>query len=156
MTIYELLKFVHVVSIVCWAGGAVMFNIMAMRAGKMGADPQGVIKTSETAEWLGTHYYTPLVIVTLLSGIGLVLKSGEVFDFKDPFVVVGILMVVTAGALGGMFYSKKSKQLVAGITERGLNPDSMKILKQIVLVSNVETAFLFFTVFMMVTKVGGP
>lgn len=154
MSLYELIKFVHVASIVAWVGGAVMFNVLAMRSGKMGGDPQGVIRTAEQAEWLGRFYYSPLVVVTLLSGIGLVLKSGGVFDFKDPFVVVGVAMVVAAGALGGVFYSKNTKLLVDGINERGMDAGSMAILKRIVLVSNIETAFLFFTVFMMVTKLG--
>jgi hypothetical protein len=154
MNLTELLLFVHIASVVCWVGGAVMFNILAMRSGKMGADPQGVLRTAEQAEWLGKVFYPPLVILTLLSGIGMVIKTG--YDWEDPFVVVGIAMVITASVLGGAFYAKQTKAMVEGINERGMDERSMSILKRIVLVSNVETAFLFFVVFMMVTKVGGP
>lgn len=154
MDLTELLLFVHISAVICWVGGAVMFNILAMSSGKMGADPEGVIRTAEQAEWLGKVFYPPMVIVTLLSGIGMVVKTG--YDWQDPFVVVGIAMVIVASVLGGAFYAKQTKALVGGINERGMDAASLAILKRIVLVSNIETGGLFFVVFMMVTKLGGP
>ncbi|HVF52281.1 MAG TPA: DUF2269 family protein [Actinomycetota bacterium] len=151
MNLYELLLFVHLAAVICWIGGAVMFTILGSRGAKAGPpDPQRVIHTAEQAEWLGTRFYTPLAIVTLLAGIGMVLESGIGFDHL--WVLIGLTMIIIAGALGGAFYSKNTKALVQGINERGFDEGAQAILKKIVTVSKVELVLLFIVVLVMVTK----
>lgn len=151
MTVYELLLFVHIVSIVLWVGGAAMFSMLASRGAKNApADGSTVVHTAEQAEWLGTSFYTPIALVTLASGIGLVLKGSWGFDHF--FVVVGIGMIVVAAALGGAFYSKQTRALVEGIKARGFDAEAQATLKRIVVVSNIELALLFVAIFSMVVK----
>lgn len=148
---YRILLFLHISFIAVWTGGNFMFGLLAGRAKKLGPpQPEMVVRNLETAEWLGTHFYIPLIALTLASGVGLILESG--MGFGHFFVLFGLGMVVLSGALGAGFFGPKAKKLIAHINEHGMDAEVQAGLGQIMIVSKILLGLLFVTIFVMTYK----
>ena len=149
--LYKILLFVHITAIAIWIGGGFMLALLGVRAAKAGSPPpQMVIRNLEVAEWLGPHFYFPVILTTLVSGIWLVLESG--FGFGHFFVIFGLGMVVLAAAMGVFFFVPRAKILIAHITEKGVDAEAQARLAQVGMVSRLMLGLLVLTVFVMTYK----
>ncbi|HWL65106.1 MAG TPA: DUF2269 family protein [Actinomycetota bacterium] len=149
-----LLLYAHIVLAILWIGGAVMFNLMATRARSSGS-PEAVIRTMGDSEWAGKFYFTPVAILTLVTGVVLVLTSNGAYTFEDPFVVAGIAGIVISGVLGGTYYAKAAQSISAAVNERGLEDAGTRSqLDRLRLIAWVETAMLLGIELLMVYRAG--
>lgn len=151
MALYRILLFVHITAIAIWVGGGFMFALLGARAAKAGPPPpQMVIRNLEVAEWLGPHFYLPVILTTLVSGIWLVVESG--LGFGHFFVLFGLGMVVLAAAMGVGFFVPRAKALIAHINEKGLDAEAQSRMAQVAMVSKVMLGLLVLTTFAMTYK----
>jgi uncharacterized membrane protein len=149
--LYTVLLFVHITAIALWVGGGFMLALLGVRAAKAGPPaPQLVIRNLEVAEWLGPHFYLPVILTTLVSGIWLVVESG--FGFGHFFVLVGLGMVILAAGMGVGFFVPRAKALITHINERGVDAEAVARMAQVALVSKVMLGLLILTIFTMTTK----
>lgn len=149
--LYRILLFLHISFIATWIGGSFMFSLLGSRAKKLGPpQPEMVVRTLESAEWLGRVFYGPLIGLTLISGVALVLESG--LGFGHFFVIFGLGMILIAGAMGGGFFARRSKALIAHISERGVDAEAQAGLAQIFIASKILMVLLFLTIFVMTYK----
>ena len=151
MSLYEILKFVHICAVILWVGGSVMFLVLTARMNN--DDPAVVAKIAEDSVWLGNRYYTPVAIVTLIAGVWMVITSG--MGFEHLWITIGIAVVVISAVLGMAYYAKAGKAIAEGARTGTLTDETRAKLAQIRTVARVETALLFFAVYAMVTKLGG-
>src|ERR687895_92346 len=90
---YDWLKLVHVLGAMVWVGGAVMVQIVAIRA-MASKDPVRQATFSADAEWLGMRVFTPASVIVLLAGIGIVLVSR--IDLAVLIFVVAMMVLKPA------------------------------------------------------------
>lgn len=151
MSLYKILLFVHITTIAIWVGGGFMLALTGARAAKAGPpSPQMVVRNLETAEWLGPHFYAPVIFVTLASGIWLVLEIG--LGFGHFFILWGLGMIVLTGTMGVTFFVPRAKALIAHINEKGVDTEAQESLAQVAMVSKLLIGLLILTIFVMVSK----
>lgn len=151
MTLYKILLFVHITAIAIWVGGGFMFALLGARAAKAGPPPpEMVIRNLGIAEWLGPHFYLPVILTTLVSGIWLVDESG--LGFGHFFVLFGLGITVLAAGMGVGFFVPRAKALASHINEKGLDAEAQAAMAQIAVVSKVILGLLVLTIFAMTYK----
>lgn len=151
MTLYRILLFVHVTTIAIWVGGGFMLMLLGARAAKEGPPPpQMVTRNLEMAEWLGPHFYLPVILTTLVTGIWLVVESG--LGFGHFFILFGLGMVIVAAGMGVGFFVPRAKALIAHINEKGIDAEAQAMMGQVAMVSKIMLALLVLTIFTMTYK----
>jgi hypothetical protein len=98
-------------------------------------------------EWLGPHFYGPVILTTLVSGIWLVIESG--LGFGHFFVLFGLGMIVVAAGMGFGFVAPRAKALIVHVNEKGVDGEARALLGQVATVSRIMLLLLILTVFAM-------
>ena len=141
------LLFLHILSAAVYIGGAVAVTVQATGAAEM---PRQFLKMADLAgRAIGIG-----AALTLVTGIGLVLEGG--YGFSTTFVLVGIGAILIAGAVEGMYSSRKMKAAKAAIEDdEGANASSVgESLRQVMMVNIGVLALLVFAIWAMVFKPG--
>lgn len=117
----DTLLIIHIVAVSLWLGGSVMNGLLNVRLASTGnLSAQAVLARVE--ENLGTTFYAPVAILTLLTGIGLVLGD-EAYSFGDVFVSAGFLAIIVAAVLGPTKFTPLGERMAeafeAGDAEAG-------------------------------------
>jgi uncharacterized membrane protein len=97
MSGYELLKFLHIASVIAWIGGGIGITVLQLRMTASGDRP-GLMSVGRQMEAIGKLYYTPLAVVTLGTGVWMVATSG--WTFGEPWIVTGIAGIVVSMGIG--------------------------------------------------------
>jgi len=145
--LHDWLLFLHILSAVVYIGGAVAVTVQATAAAEM---PRQFLRMADLAgRAIGIG-----AALTLVTGIGLVLEGG--YGFSTTFVLVGIGAILIAGAVEGMYSSRKMKAAKAAIEDdEGANASSVgESLRQVMMVNIGVLALLVFAIWAMVFKPG--
>lgn len=141
------LLFFHILSAAVYVGGAVAVTVQATGAAEM---PRQFLKMADLAgRAIGIG-----AALTLVTGIGLVLES-DFYGFSMTFVLIGIGAILIAGAVEGMYSSRKVKAAKAAVEEDG--PEAAGVgasLRQVMMVNVGVLALLVFAIWAMVFKPG--
>lgn len=140
----NLLLTVHVLAAAAWIGG----GLYAAFALPRHAANSGVKKAVAVDEALGGPFFGTAVVLTILSGIGLILVS-PVYGWLTTFVLIGFGVVIADGALQGLVFGPRMKKM--GESEGDLSDSDRKALR---LGSGVQFALLVLAVWVMVIKLG--
>ncbi len=108
----NLLLAIHVLSVAAWFGGGLSGTFISSRlVNRGGAIAVASMKASQA---MGTRFFTPAAILTLLSGIGLVMSSDGAYGFGSLFVILGLTVFVLS-AVGNSVYggSRETRALEA-------------------------------------------
>lgn len=153
MTLAEVLKFIHVVAVIVWVGGAFMLGLLYERA-QRSKDEATVLGLSKIGEFVGKAVFNPAGIITLAAGIWLVIELDGI-DFSEAWISLGFLGVALGAGLGMAFYPKVLRRVQAGIEADGLlGNETLNALRSLRLVSTLEWFFLIVVVWAMVFKPG--
>jgi uncharacterized membrane protein len=152
VSLYDFLKFIHVLAAAVWVGTAVEQQVVAARAARSG-DPARLAAFVDEAEWLGVRVFTPAAITAVVFGVWMVIDSG--WNFSDLWIEIGIGLFLIS-ALMGMFFltpqSGKVKELMA--TKTMDDPELQTRLRNVTLASRVDLLILIGIVADMVIKPG--
>ncbi len=149
MSLYELLKFLHVLAATIWVGGAVMLRVQSARASGMDRSRAAELAT-ETSE-VGTKVLMPASIVLLVTGLWTAFEGG--YGLDPLWVKLGLAIYVVSAVAGAVFLGPLYKQVGALQAERG--PDDAEVgsrLQRISTLSWVDLTLLVVAVFVMVVK----
>ncbi len=145
----DLLLIIHIVSIALWLGGGIMTGLVnQLVAGQASIEASARLARAETR--LGRIFYMPLGILTLLSGIGLVLAS-DAYSFADPFVGIGFLAILVAAVLGPVKFEPIGERIAAGY-ESGDTTAALVAVKEMRLWSTVDMGLILIAIVFMVVK----
>lgn len=100
-SMYLLYKFLHVTAVTLWFGGAVAIGIVSARVARS-VGGEAVAAVAEQSRFVGRVLIGPSVLVTLLSGIAMVVVLGGMPPWAGWGVVV-VLATATLGILLGRF-----------------------------------------------------
>jgi uncharacterized membrane protein len=149
---YEVLKFLHVVAVIGWVGGAVALTVLQARLGAAG-DRAALMGVGRQMEAFGKIYYSPLAVATLVTGI-LMVATTDGLSFEDPWIVIGIAGVAVTLGIGLGLISPMGRKLLAA--SQATPPDGAAIAtlsQRMRILSLLNLAILFFAVWAMVTKI---
>ncbi len=148
----DALLIIHILAIAAWIGGSIMNGVINMRVAAAGSVEGNAVLARSTVK-LGMVFYMPAAIVTLLSGIGLIIASDDAYSWGAPWVSFGFLAVIVAAILGPVKFLPLSEQIAAGY-EAGDVEAAQKASKDIAMWSSVNTLILVVALALMVIKPG--
>ena len=80
MTIYELLKLIHILGAITWVGTSIEQQLVGARA--VSSKERGrLAHFVDEADWVGVRIMTPAAIIVVIAGILMVIESG--WNFSD-------------------------------------------------------------------------
>src|SRR6476659_983337 len=147
---YGLFKAIHVTFSVLWVGGGVILTILAIVA-ERSSDPLQIANVARQAATVGEKFFAPIGLVTFLMGLAMMLNTN--WGWGHFWVVVGMIGYATTFGIGIGLISPTVKKLQAVIETNGpTHPDSIALIKRVMLITRVDAALLLIVVLDMVTK----
>ena len=159
LSFYNLVVFVHITGAL--VGFGALFGYPVFYRIGIGQDPRGLPFFHRVQGFIGSRMITGGLLTMLVSGV--YMAATGPFDFGDPFVGVGILVVLILGALGGLYFSRKEARLeklverdiaAAGQGEVRLSEEYVDLARQVELMTFVSAGLILMTVLVMVFKPG--
>jgi uncharacterized membrane protein len=152
MSLYELLKFVHVLGAITWVGTSIEQQFVGARA--MSSNERGrLAHFVDEAEWVGVRIMTPAAIIVVLAGVAMVIESG--WNFSDTWILIGIGLFIVSSLNGMLFLTPQTRRLKALIAERGSDDAGVRaFVNKVTLATRVDLLVLIAVVADMVIKPG--
>lgn len=147
---YGLFKAIHVSFAVLWVGGGVMITILAIVAERSN-DPLQIANVSRQAATVGEKFFAPVGLVTFLMGLAMMFNTN--WGWGKFWVVIGLIGYFTTFSIGIGLIAPTVKKLHASIEAKGpTHPESIALIKRIMLIARIDAALLLVVVLDMVTK----
>jgi len=146
----EFLLVMHALSAAAWIGGALLTGFAGPRMARAGAEP--FLGWARVAAEAGAKYFNPVGALTALSGIGLVLVSGQ-YDWGDTFVSIGLAVVVATAVIGAVVQRPGGKKVVAAL-EAANYTEAANEGKKVAIGGAISMALLIVAVIVMVLRTG--
>ena len=138
MTLFETLKFLHIVAAAVVLGGGVMFLAVSLSA-LLGKNGDRLRATSNLAAWVGTRIFAPAWALVLAFGVWTALEGS--FDFGDAWIAIA--------------HMRNSVALGQAIEADGpASPGAFAVMKRETLVQTLEVALTIFAAWAMTAKPG--
>ncbi|HRC63159.1 MAG: DUF2269 domain-containing protein [Dehalococcoidia bacterium] len=149
---YDVLKFLHVYSVVLWVGGGALLNIMGTRLARAGTSQQ-LAEFGAQVEWIGLHIFTPLSVFALIMGILMALNDR--WDFGQTWIQLGLGGWFLSFLLGAGFLGPQSGKLGRLVREHGPDhPEVRPRLTRLLLVARLDVVLMLLIVADMTIKPG--
>jgi protoporphyrinogen IX oxidase len=147
---YSLLKFVHVASIAVWFGGLVMMfvlNRLLIAAGETAAAQA----LGRQAQRVGVRIFMPAVVLTLITGIGMVQVAQ--YGFGRVWIIWGIAGLIASMIIGGALTGGTARKLGARMASGDIDAAGIAAAqKRIVLYALLNITLLLSIIWAMVAK----
>ena len=149
-TLDKWLVAIHIVCAVIWVGGSFVTQLYALRA--QGNGRLTVAAFAQDTEFIGMRTYLPASLILLATGLWLI--ATDVFTF-DGWNVWGLVVIAVSIAAGAGFLGPESGRIGRLMDERGEeDPEVLRRVGRVFLVSRVELVLLFSVVLVMALKPG--
>ncbi len=148
MELRDWLLFLHITGAILYVGGDILLNVFAYRARRDG-EVAAFLRTAETS----TKVITVGAVLTIVTGIGLVLAE-DAWRFTTGFVIVGIVVILIAGAADGTYFGKQVKAIGELVEEKPDSPEIKARLTRIARAAVVINVLFLVVVWAMVFKPG--
>ncbi|HSJ27261.1 MAG TPA: hypothetical protein VLB67_03560 [Acidimicrobiia bacterium] len=107
------LRLLHILGAVAWVGSALAFHVFERILARDGGSDMAVVVRHSQA--IGSMIFAPASVVTVGSGIGLVLLRPGI-GFTDLWVLIGIAGVLASGAVQGLVGARAEREVTASPT----------------------------------------
>lgn len=158
ITVFDLVKFLHVAAVVTAWGVTFAYPVLQRAAERQ--DPRAVPYFWRTATRIGMVIIAPGAFLILATGIVLVIDS-PAFGFGHLFVNVGMVAIVVLIAFGPLFFTPAERKLAeaaerdiaaAGAGEVRFGDDYQAASRRYALVGNINGLIVLVAIFFMVVK----
>lgn len=150
MTLYDLLKTIHVLAAMAWVGGAILSQVNNAFVQKR-ANVQDLMTFVEFQATLGKRYFAPLAGIVVAAGVGMVIDSA--WDFSDTWVVIGITLWLVSSLVGTFYLGPQTEKIRAGLAG-GEDTALERRIRNVIFATRVDLAILVLVVADMVIKPG--
>ena len=154
MDLYDLLKTFHVIFAAIWVGTAAQQQFAAARAQmRAQTNPSAMVEFADDAEWYGKKLFAPASGLAALFGILLVIQSG--WEFKNLWIIIGIVLWLASSFIGAMFLTPESGRLKELLQQKSIDdPEVKSRISRITTVVRIDFLILLLIVADMVIKPG--
>jgi uncharacterized membrane protein len=151
MTWYEFLLFVHIAMATTWVGGGAISQFFALRAMRA-TDPMRLVDLGADVEWIGQRVLVPSALLTVVSGVWLVIDS-DVWGFGDDWIIIGIVLFAITFLAGTAFFGPESGRVgKLAAAEGPTSPAVLARLQRLVALTRADLMLLFLIIFDMSVK----
>jgi len=159
LSLYNLVVFVHVASAIVAFGVTFAYPVLVGFTRRM--HPQALPAVHAFQERVGARVITPAATLVLLAGI--YLAATGPYDFAEPFVGAGIVIILVLLGLGGAYFAPRARRLsdlarrdveASGTGDVRLSEEYERAARQAGTVEAVGSALGLVAVFLMVVKPG--
>jgi len=152
LTWYDWFKSGHVLAAVVWVGGAVTLNVLAILT-QRADDPVRMVHFAKQAEWVGTRIFTPMSLVLLGLGFGLIENGRSPWSYDLTWVQIALAGWGASFLIGLFFLGPESGRLGRLMADRPpSDPDVQRRIRRILMIARVDALLLLFMVFDMTAK----
>ena len=113
-TINETLLILHILAAAAWLGAGIYNGFLGPRFVALGGEGAGAFVRVVSKAMTG--YFMPAGILTLLTGVGLVLVN-DAFGWADLFVSIGLAVVIITTIIGSVVMGPTSRAAVSALDE---------------------------------------
>jgi uncharacterized membrane protein len=152
LTWYDWFKTGHVLAAVLWVGGGTTIGIYAFLTQRQNS-PEEMASLARKAALIGERVYTPLSLLVLAFGFGLMENDFSPWTYDQFFVIFGLVGWGISAATGALFLGPEAKRLgKLAPTRPADDPEVQARIRRILLVLRVDTVLLLAIVFVMTAK----
>ena len=106
--LYNILKFIHVLSMAIWVGGVVMM-LLLNRLFTSSGDTAAAQALGRQGGRVGPRLFMPAMLLTLITGIGMV-QAADI-DWGSAWIIWGIVGLVLSIVIGGALTGATARKL---------------------------------------------
>jgi uncharacterized membrane protein len=147
---YPVFKWAHVTLAVFWVGGGLTLTILGLKA-ERSDDPREIATLAGQAAFVGERLFAPTGGLVLLAGIAMVINGH--LGWSHFWVIAGLVGYASTMVTGMAVLSPLAKEVKASVEAHGPeHPESIALIKRILLVARFDVAVLLLVVADMVSK----
>jgi uncharacterized membrane protein len=147
---YSAFKTVHVLAAIIWLGGGSLLVILGLMAVRQN-DPAEMVTVARQAALVGQKIFAPAGIVVVAMGIAMMVNGH--LDWGQFWVTAGLVGYAITFVTGTAVLAPLAKKIVATTSEKGAEaPETIALVKRILLIARFDVMMLFLVVVDMVVK----
>ena len=149
---YEWFKAGHVVASVVWVGGGTTLAIYAVLTLRQNT-PAELASFARKAALIGERVYTPLSLLVLAFGFGLMENAQSPWSYDQFFVIFALVGWAVSAATGAFFLGPEAARLGKLMPTRPPeDPEVQRRIRRILLIVRLDVVLLLAIVFVMTAK----
>jgi hypothetical protein len=113
MSLRTALLAVHIAAAACWLGADVLVHVIGPRLDRESNDV--AIAWTRAQVWMHDRYYAVVAVVSLATGVWLVIDGD--WSWSSGFIWVGVGAIVLGASLGGGGLGSLTKRRLAALTD---------------------------------------
>ena len=158
MTVYEIVKSIHIAAVVVGLGATFAYPLMFAVAANV--DARSVPTVHEIATRLDRWLVTPGLAIVLLSGLYLTVDA---WDFGQPWISATLTIILALFALAGAFFIPQDRKLAevsrrdvesAGGGDVTWSDEYQRLVRRMNAVGTLAGLLVLAAIFLMVAKPG--
>jgi uncharacterized membrane protein len=147
---YALFKTVHVTFAVIWIGGGFLLTLLGIIAERKN-DPDEIAIVARQAAMVGEKLFAPAGLIVLLMGVAMMLNTN--WGWGRFWIVAGLIGYALTFTTGIGVLAPLAKKIDASVETNGAtHPDTIALVKRIMLIVRFDIAMLLLVIADMVTK----
>ena len=146
MTWYEFLLFVHIAGAIVWVGGGFYVQVYGMIELRSG-DAATIARFAGNAGKIGERLFTPVSLVVVLAGIGLMLDGN--WPWGRLWVDFALVAFAGSFALGAGYLGPTAKKIAVVGPQTA---EGQLLIRRVFAALRIDLMFLFAIIFAMVVK----
>jgi len=151
MALYNVLKTLHVLSVITWVGGGITMQVLATRARSSG--PDKLYSFAQDAAWTGNHFFMPASIATLVFGLATAFAKPYKWGFHPLWIKLGLLGFLLTAVKGAANLGRQSKKMAALGAEKGpTDPSVQNAARRLLMGMNIDLVIVVLVVADMIFK----
>ena len=147
---YALFKTVHIVFAVIWIGGGFLLALLGIIA-ERNHDPQEMAIVARQAAMVGEKLFAPAGLIVFAMGVAMMVNTN--WGWGRFWIVAGLVGYAVTFLTGIGILAPLAKKITASVDTNGAtHPETLALVKRIMLVVRFDIAMLLLVIADMVTK----
>ena len=152
LTWYDWFKTGHVLAAVLRVGGGATLALYAILTQRQNT-PEEMASVARKAALIGERAYTPLSLLVLAFGFGLMENSQSPWTYDQFFVIFALAGWGVSAATGAFFLGPEAKRLGKLMPSRPADdPEVQARIRRILMIARIDVVVLVAVVFVMTAK----
>lgn len=147
---YSAFKAIHVLAAIVWIGGGALLTILGALAVRKN-DPVEMVTVARQAAMVGEKIFAPAGIVVVAMGVAMMANAD--FGWGQFWIIAGLIGYAITFTTGVGVLAPLARKVVASTEANGVeHPETIALVKRILLIARLDIALLFLVVIDMVVK----
>jgi uncharacterized membrane protein len=147
---YSAFKAIHVLAAIIWIGGGALLTILGALAVRKN-DPVEMVTVARQAAMVGEKIFAPAGIVVVAMGVAMMANAD--FGWGQFWIIAGLIGYAITFTTGVGVLAPLARKVVASTESNGAeHPETIALVKRILLIARLDIALLFLVVVDMVVK----